>query len=80
MSVRAPVVQPIALDGRLVAFVAGGAAVSKAGVAAADLATVQAMCLFALEVQAGDREAPYSQARALAYAARTSARREDPRP
>lgn len=77
MSVRVPMptVQPITLDGRLVAVVADGEALIEV-LDEQEAATVKAMCLFAIEIRAGEIEGPYTEARALAYAARAAGFRQ----
>ena len=61
-------VQAICLRGQPVAMVAGGEARVVQSLSREDERTVQAMCLFAMEVQTGAVDAPYSDARALTYA------------
>jgi hypothetical protein len=77
MSVRmpAPTVQPIRLRGRIVAVVADGEALIELTLDQRETTTVKAMCLLALEIQAGEVDGPYTEARALAYAARAAALR-----
>ena len=67
-----PTVQPITLRGRLVAVVADGEALIEATLERPPMETVQAMCLFAIEIRAGEIEGPYTEPRALAYAARAA--------
>ena len=71
-----PTVQPIMLDGRLVAVVGDGEAVIEVTLGEQEATTVKAMCLFAIEVQAGEIEGPYTETRALAYAARAAGFRQ----
>jgi hypothetical protein len=65
-------VQPITLRGRTVAIVADGEALIEVTLDEREAATVKAMCLFALEIEAGEIDGPYTEARALAYAARAA--------
>ena len=60
----------IELDGRAVAAVASGEAIITRGLAAGELAHVQAKAIFALEIQAGERPGPYSDDGAERYARR----------
>ena len=68
-------VQPIILNNRLVAIVAGGQAIIHRTLDPGDASTVKAMCLFAIDAQRGALPGPYSEARALAYARRAAAAR-----
>jgi hypothetical protein len=54
--------------GEPVALVIDGQAFLNLHLDEADALTVKGMCLFALEVQAGTIDGPYSDERALAYA------------
>ena len=58
----------VRLDGKPVAVVADGEARITAGLDEQAEATVKGMCLFAMEVQAGVVDGPYTDARALRYA------------
>ena len=60
----------IELDGRAVAAVAGGQAIITRGLAAGELAHVQAKAVFALEIEAGERPGPYCDDGAERYARR----------
>jgi hypothetical protein len=62
--------QPIFYDGKLAAMTIGGYAIIADRLTGEERLTVEAMCLYALEVQAGERPGPYSQECALAYARR----------
>jgi hypothetical protein len=66
-------IQPIEHDGHVVALVAGGRALIGAELADRALALVRAKCLYALEVQAGERPGPYSHRAATRYARRAVA-------
>jgi hypothetical protein len=68
-------VQPIIHNRRLAALVVDGQAIISERVPQPDRWTVQAMCLYALEVTAGRLPGPYSAARALAYARAAAAAR-----
>jgi hypothetical protein len=70
----------VTLAGRPVAVVSDGEAEIISSLDEHSAQTVEAMCLFALEVQAGRLEPPYTDEQALAYArlaerARTAATR-----
>lgn len=54
--------------GEPVALVIDGQAFLNLHLDETDTLTVKGMCLFALEIQAGTIDGPYSDARALAYA------------
>jgi hypothetical protein len=60
--------QQIVYRGRLSAVVLAGQAIVDDTLGAGELRHVLAMCLFALEVQAGDRPGPYCEQAADAYA------------
>ncbi|WP_249011197.1 hypothetical protein [Conexibacter sp. DBS9H8] len=77
-SVRVPMptIQPITLNRSLVAVVADGDALISEDLDERDAATVKAMCLFAIEIQAGETEGPYTETRALAYASRAAGFRQ----
>jgi hypothetical protein len=62
------VIQPIHHGGEVVAFVLGGRAVISGSLADDALDVVRAKCLYALEVQAGEKRGPYSDRAATAYA------------
>ena len=66
-------IQPIEHDGHVVALVAGGRALIGDQLADPALALVRAKCLYALEVQAGERPGPYSDEAATRYARRALA-------
>ena len=66
-------IQPIEHDGHVVALVAGGRALIGDRLAGHMLALVRAKCLYALEVQAGERPGPYSDEAATRYAQRALA-------
>ena len=68
-------VQTVQLNGAPVAVVVDGEARITAALGEADELTVKGMCLFAMEVQAGAIDAPYTDARALTYARLANARR-----
>src|SRR5205814_8792101 len=67
-------IQPIEHNGRVVAVVAGGRALIGDELARGTLALLRAKCLFALEVQSGDRPGPYSDQTATRFAQRARAR------
>lgn len=58
---------------RPAAIVVRGRAIMSDRVAPEDLPVVKAMCTYALEIEAGERRGPYSDADAEAYALRTQA-------
>ena len=60
-------VQPIIHHGALVAIVTADQAIIPAAVPASDLPVVKAKCLYALEIAAGERPGPYTDAGAAAY-------------
>ena len=64
----------IELDGQPVAVAADGLAIVDAGVIGEPLARVQAKALYALEIQAGRRRGPYTDADAERYAHRAARR------
>ena len=68
-------VQPIIHHRALVAIVIADQAIIPAAVPASDLPVVKAKCLYALEIAAGERPGPYSDASASAYAQATAAAR-----
>ena len=68
-------VQTVRLRGEPVAVVVGGEARIVASLGEGDAITVKGMCLFAMEVQAGAVDPPYTDARALTYARLANARR-----
>lgn len=68
-------IQPIHHDGRVVALVAGAEAIIAATVPPAEMFTVQAMCLYAIDVAAGTLPGPYNDADALRYARAAAAQR-----
>jgi hypothetical protein len=65
--------QQITYDGEVVAVVVGDEAIIPNTLAPEDQRTVEAMCLYALEVAAGQHAGPYSDERALAYAQQAAA-------
>lgn len=65
--------QQITYNGEVVAVVVGDEAIIQKALPAEDRRTVEAMCLFALEVAAGLHAGPYSDERALKYARRARA-------
>jgi hypothetical protein len=60
--------QQITYNGEVVAVVVGDEAIIPNTLAPEDRQTVEAMCLYALEVAAGQHAGPYSDERALEYA------------
>jgi hypothetical protein len=68
-------VQPIIHRGAMVAIVIADQAIIPAAVPATDLPVVKAKCLYALEIAAGERPGPYSDAGASAYAQTIAAAR-----
>ena len=60
--------QQITYNGEVVAVVVGDEAIIPTTLAPEDRRTVEAMCLYALEVAAGQHPGPYSDERALEYA------------
>lgn len=76
MTVAAPIIQPIVLRERLLAVLIDGEAFINVEIDPGEQATVKAMCLFAMEIQTGDIEGPYTETRALAYAARAAGTRQ----
>jgi hypothetical protein len=67
--------QQIIYRERLVAVVIGEEATIEAGLSGEELLDVQAMCLFAIEVAAGERPGSYSHRGATAFAARARGQR-----
>ena len=65
----------IRLGGEPVALVVDGEAHITGGLTAEAESTVKGMCLFAMEVQAGAIDGPYTDARALRYAQEANAHR-----
>jgi hypothetical protein len=65
--------QQITYNGEVVAVVIADQAIIPKALPAEDRKTVEAMCLYALEVAAGEHADPYSDERALAYAQRAAA-------
>lgn len=61
-------IQLITHNDRPAAIVAGDTAIVADHVADNDVARVQAMCLYAMEITAGDRAGPYTDALAEQYA------------
>jgi hypothetical protein len=61
-------IQRIHHDGDVVAFVAGGRAAITDRLADDAFDLVRAKCLYALEIQAGERSGPYSDRAAALYA------------
>jgi hypothetical protein len=72
-------IQPIEHDGHVVALVAGGRALLGDQLTGRTLALVRAKCLYALEVQAGERAGPYDEQAATRYAQRALAHRHQVR-
>ena len=72
-------IQPIEHDGRVVALVAGGRALLGDQLTGRTLTLVRAKCLYALEVQAGERAGPYSDQAATRYAQAALAHRHQVR-
>ena len=68
-------IQLITHNDRAAAIVAGDTAIVADHVADNDIARVQAMCLYAMEITAGDRPGPYTDALAEQYADRAIAMR-----
>jgi hypothetical protein len=60
-------VQPIVHRGALVAVVIPDQAIIADAVPVSDLPTVKAKCLYAMEIGAGERPGPYTDAGAAAY-------------
>jgi hypothetical protein len=65
--------QHITYQGEVVAVVIADQAIIPKALPAEDRKTVEAMCLYALEITAGGHVGPYSDDRALAYAQRAAA-------
>ena len=65
--------QQITYNGEVVAVVIADQAIIPKALPAEDRKTVEAMCLYALEVATGQHAGPYSDDRALAYAQRAAA-------
>jgi uridylate kinase len=70
-----PEFQQITYNDAVVAVVVGGQAIIPKMLAAAERRTVEAMCLYALEVAAGQHPGPYTDERAAQYAHRVAAER-----
>ena len=70
-----PRVQLIHYQGRLAGLVVGEEAIIEAGLAGEEQLDVQAMCLFAIELAAGERPGQYSDERAMAFARQARAQR-----
>ena len=64
--------QKIIYNGQLAAVLVAEQAIVVDELPADDERTVKAMCLYALEVAAGRERGPYSEERALRYAARAA--------
>jgi hypothetical protein len=62
--------QKITYNGRVAAVVLAGHALVVEGLADGDERAVRAMCLYALEIDAGRETGPYTDQQALHYAAR----------
>ena len=67
--------QVIRLNGDVVALVVDGEARIMEGLSDPAMLTVKGMCLFAMEVQAGAIDPPYTDERALTYARLADRRR-----
>jgi hypothetical protein len=67
--------QVIRLNGNVAALVVDGEARIMDGLSEPAMLTVKGMCLFAMEVQAGVIDPPYTDERALAYARLADRRR-----
>jgi hypothetical protein len=67
-----PEFQQITYNGEVVAVVIGDEAIIPTALPAEGRQTVEAMCLYALEVAAGKHTGPYSDERALEYAQRAA--------
>ncbi len=67
--------QVIRLNGDVVALVVDGEARIMDGLSEPAMLTVKGMCLFAMEVQAGVIDPPYTDERALTYARLADRRR-----
>jgi hypothetical protein len=63
-----PTLQPITHRGRLAAIVVADQAILDGSVSPEDERHVKAMCLYAMEIAAGDRRGPYTDPAADAYA------------
>ena len=61
-------IQPITHRGRMAALVVAGQAIIPDALPSQEQTTVNAMCLYALEVAEGRLPGPYNDAQALAYA------------
>lgn len=72
--------QQINHNGRLAAIVIGGQAIIDATLTDNQQRQVQAMCLYALEIQAGARAGPYTDASAAQYAHHAATSREGDSP
>lgn len=65
--------QQITYNGEVMAVVIADQAIIPKALPAEDRKTVEAMCLYALEIAAGRHAGPYSDDRALAYAKQVAA-------
>ena len=63
-------------NGELVAIVLADQAIIDDTLPASEQPHVQAMCLYALQIQAGELPGPYTDAKATAYAVAAGARRQ----
>ena len=70
-----PRIQLIHYQGGLAGVVVGEEAIIEAGLPREEQLDVQAMCLFAIELAAGERPGQYSHERAMAFARQARAQR-----
>ncbi len=68
--------QQITHNGELVAIVLADQAIIDDTLPASERSKVQAMCLYALQIQAGELAGPYTHAKAKAYALAAVTRRQ----
>jgi len=67
-------IHPIEHDGHVVALVAGDRAIVSDEISPADRRLIHAKCLYALQIQAGERPGPYTDHDATRYAQRATRR------